>query len=347
MSENARGEKSRADPPLVSVVIPCFNAARYVEAAVCSVLEQNYPNLEIVAVDDGSTDGTAAVLDALEQPVRVVRFPRNRGAAAARNAGFAAARGRFAVALDADDSLRPGAVAALVSAALAHPDARFVIPHVDMVDASGALLRAYPPESQPLDLHAALAMRIPLTAGILIRDPSAAPPVRYDELFGSDSGRSRLRPSRAWRRRRRRPFTLEDWILWIDVAAQDMTAIPAPEARSLYIRQNPASQTADIATRWRDGLSALEHGRRVGLRVHGDCAECRAALARGRRSLADWCLSRDWSLIFDPARPLPARVGAFARVIGRGDRYSTFIVARTCAWRARDAAAARLARRRA
>lgn len=92
----------------VSVVIPAFNSAGTIVRAVESVLRQDEPNLEIIVVDDGSTDRTAELL-AARYPEQVIVFRQeNRGAAAARNRGIAAARGEFVAFLDADDEWEPG-----------------------------------------------------------------------------------------------------------------------------------------------------------------------------------------------------------------------------------------------
>ena len=100
--------------PRVSVVMPAFGAARTIGAAVSSVLTQTYADLELVVVDDGSTDETAAIAAAHPAPVRVVTQP-NAGVAAARNRGIAEATGDLIAFCDADDVLFPGHVEALVS----------------------------------------------------------------------------------------------------------------------------------------------------------------------------------------------------------------------------------------
>jgi glycosyltransferase involved in cell wall biosynthesis len=101
--------------PLVSIVIPCFNAEAWVAAAVESALAQTCRDVEVIAVDDGSTDGSPAVLGRLAGPrVRVIEQP-NRGAAAARNAGLGAAGGEFIQFLDADDLLAPSKIAGQVA----------------------------------------------------------------------------------------------------------------------------------------------------------------------------------------------------------------------------------------
>ncbi|HEU5213588.1 MAG TPA: glycosyltransferase [Gaiellaceae bacterium] len=100
-------------PPRVSVVTPAFDAGQTIGATVASVLGQTYRDLELVVVDDGSTDGTAAIVEAHGGPVRVVR-QENRGVAAARNRGIEAAAGELIAFCDADDFLLPQHVERLV-----------------------------------------------------------------------------------------------------------------------------------------------------------------------------------------------------------------------------------------
>jgi glycosyltransferase involved in cell wall biosynthesis len=95
----------------VSVIVPARNAERHLREALCSALEQDPPPLEVIVVDDGSTDATAALAESLGQPVRVLRQPP-AGIGAARNRGVSAARGEIVGFLDADDRWAPGALAA-------------------------------------------------------------------------------------------------------------------------------------------------------------------------------------------------------------------------------------------
>jgi glycosyltransferase involved in cell wall biosynthesis len=90
------------DAPLVSVVIPAYNAAWCVERAIDSVLAQGVRELELIVVDDGSTDGTAGALARYGDALRVIGKV-NGGLSSARNAGIRAARGRYVAFLDADD----------------------------------------------------------------------------------------------------------------------------------------------------------------------------------------------------------------------------------------------------
>jgi len=109
-----------ADPafaPLVSVIIPAYNRAHLIGRALASVLAQSYRNFEIIVVDDASTDDLAAALAEVDsQQLRCLTHPRNRGAAAARNTGIAAAKGEFVAFLDSDDAWFPDKLAQQVAA---------------------------------------------------------------------------------------------------------------------------------------------------------------------------------------------------------------------------------------
>lgn len=115
-----RRDRSPAFAELVSVVIPCYQQAQYVGEAIESVLAQSYPHLEIVVVDDGSTDNVGEIVSRYPG-VRCVR-EENGGAAAARNAGIRHTNGDFLIFLDADDRLLPEGVAAGVRALEERPE---------------------------------------------------------------------------------------------------------------------------------------------------------------------------------------------------------------------------------
>ena len=97
----------QAHAPLVSVVIPAYNCARFIGDALDSVFKQNYSPLEVYVVDDGSTDETCDVVARYGSAVTLIR-QRNAGAAVARNEGLRRARGRYLALLDADDIWLPG-----------------------------------------------------------------------------------------------------------------------------------------------------------------------------------------------------------------------------------------------
>jgi glycosyltransferase involved in cell wall biosynthesis len=114
--------------PLISVIIPSYNAARYLPQAIESVLAQSYRPFEILVIDDGSTDDTVSVLEKYRSSIRYFRQP-NGGPARARNRGIAEARGRYIAFLDADDIWLPNKLSQQVQclernaeAALVHSD---------------------------------------------------------------------------------------------------------------------------------------------------------------------------------------------------------------------------------
>ena len=101
--------------PLVSVIIPVFNGQAYLAETLACALGQTYPNIEIIVVDDGSTDGSAGIARSFGDRVRLFA-QSNAGAGAARNMGFARSRGEYIFFLDADDVIKPGLVDKLVRA---------------------------------------------------------------------------------------------------------------------------------------------------------------------------------------------------------------------------------------
>lgn len=135
----------------ISVVIPVYNTAPYLDACIASVLGQGGEDVEIICVDDGSTDESATVLakwNAQSPRVRVVRQD-NAGQGAARNRGIAEARGEFLLFVDSDDVLLPGAIALLLREV---GDAQVVA--FDHMTFSGSA-----PVSQSADTHARVVSR--------------------------------------------------------------------------------------------------------------------------------------------------------------------------------------------
>ena len=110
----------------VSVVIPTYNLAQFLPDAIASVREQNWPDLEIIVVDDGSTDDTPGVLERLAREGQLRCFRQeNAGASAARNRGIKEARKEWVAFLDADDLWMPGKLAAQFEALERKPSAAF------------------------------------------------------------------------------------------------------------------------------------------------------------------------------------------------------------------------------
>ena len=123
--------------------MPAFNVEAFVEEAISTLHAQTHPAIELVAVNDGSTDRTGAILDRLAADWRgegrrmIVLHQENAGAADARNAGLARAEGEFVCMLDADDRLAPAAIERLVAVLSADPDLRLAAPLWRHIDADG------------------------------------------------------------------------------------------------------------------------------------------------------------------------------------------------------------------
>ncbi|MGH7582275.1 MAG: glycosyltransferase family 2 protein [Gemmatimonadales bacterium] len=130
------------------MIVPCYNTERYLPAALGSICSQDCRVDEVLVIDDGSIDGSAAIADRWGAPVRCLRQPHG-GAAAARNIGLDAARGDVLAFLDADDTWTPGSLSSRLDALAAAPDAgcaagfteQFISP--DMIEDVGS--RREPP----------------------------------------------------------------------------------------------------------------------------------------------------------------------------------------------------------
>ena len=137
--------------PTVSVIMPAYNAERYLHSAVDSVLRQSLADLELLIVDDGSSDGTVAVAQgyaARDPRVRVLR-QANAGPGPARNTGFRAAAGKFFAFLDSDDEWDETFLAAQIAILRARPDIDVVV--------GNARNRGGPRDGRPITLAEILA----------------------------------------------------------------------------------------------------------------------------------------------------------------------------------------------
>lgn len=128
----------------VSIVTPAYNAAASIEAAVASVQAQTLTDWELLIVNDGSTDGTGAILDRLDDPRIRVFHQANAGASAARNRGLEVATGTYVTFLDADDILPPNALEIRADFLDASPSVDIVNGGI-RVTSDGSLLRRYTP----------------------------------------------------------------------------------------------------------------------------------------------------------------------------------------------------------
>ncbi|MHB8658430.1 MAG: glycosyltransferase [Solirubrobacteraceae bacterium] len=200
--------------PLVSVVTPCFNHGRYFDGFLAGFAAQDYPALELIVVDDGSTD--PETIDALarleaEGSAQILRQPANRGPSAARNRAIDAAGGRYILPVDADNVLVAGAVGSLV-AQLQSAGERigFIYPSVRYFGNRDYTFR--PPA---YNLHALLHGNFVDTCSLLDRDIFDAG-LRYAEDI---------------------ELGHEDWDLALELASRDVLGEPSREIVLLYRKQ--------------------------------------------------------------------------------------------------------------
>ena len=128
------------DQPLVSIVTPSYNQARFLGQAVESVLVQDYPQIEYLVLDGGSTDGSVEILRAHEDRIDHWVSEPDAGQADAINRGWQRSRGQILAWLNSDDRYEPGAISAVVEAFQRHPGADVVAGDCQVIDGHGAFL---------------------------------------------------------------------------------------------------------------------------------------------------------------------------------------------------------------
>jgi glycosyltransferase involved in cell wall biosynthesis len=254
----------------VTVVIPCFNQARYLSAAVASVRAQTLAPAACIVVDDGSTDDTASV--ASRFGVQLLR-QRNAGVAAARNAGLAAARSDFVAFLDADDELLPGALAAEVEAFERHAGVAAVVGRCQPMDADGRALPARHHDIDPDRLYEEwLPRNFVWTPGAALFDRRALEAIG---AFPTDLGPA------------------ADYAVYLRLArTKHVVFLPRELVR---YRQHEAGMSRDPALMLRATLGALRREQRDAP------ASAQAAIRAGLDAWREWygeqiieCLRADW-----------------------------------------------------
>lgn len=132
------------DTPLVSIVTPSFNQANFLEATIQSVLSQDYPNIEYIVMDGGSTDGCVNILEKYAEQLTYWSSEPDAGQTDAINKGFNLARGEIFAWLNSDDIYKPGAITQAVEFLQGHPEVGMVYGEADFIDDAGNWIGIFP-----------------------------------------------------------------------------------------------------------------------------------------------------------------------------------------------------------
>ena len=152
--------------PLISVVMPVYNAGPYLRAAIDSVLAQTYASIELICVDDGSSDNSLDVLRSFGTKITLITCEKNRGIAAARNTGVTQARGEYLAFMDADDVWMPHKLALQHVYFDAHPETQLLFTHMQCFvspELSNEVKRQRACPSQPTPGYLAATACVPMS----------------------------------------------------------------------------------------------------------------------------------------------------------------------------------------
>ena len=174
--------------PLVSVVIPAFNAARFLAETITSVLEQTYSPIEVLVVDDGSTDETPTVIAGFSDHIGTIR-QANEGVAGARNTGLWSVQGEYVCFLDADDWLFPTCIERKVETLEANLGAGACFSWVEVTDEvltpSGLIFKGTSDENALPALLSFIPPAIPCPSNVLIRTELVREAGGFDPRLGT------------------------------------------------------------------------------------------------------------------------------------------------------------------
>jgi glycosyltransferase involved in cell wall biosynthesis len=213
--------------PHVSIVIPCHNYGRFLPAAVASALEQSHVPLEVIVIDDGSTDSSYEVALQFAPAVKVLRQP-NMGLVAVLNRGLRESAGEYVTFLSADDAFRPAYVERLLAALLRQPGTTYAYSSMEYFGARRGVFRARP--FSP----ALLLARNYVNGSALMRRSDALAVGGFDPMFDEI----------AW----------EDWDFWLRLLELGKRGVPVSEPLLFYRQHETASRnpgSRDIRKRLR------------------------------------------------------------------------------------------------
>jgi glycosyltransferase involved in cell wall biosynthesis len=126
--------------PKLSVIVPSYNQGQFIERTIKSIFDQNYPNLEVILMDGGSTDETMAIVERYRENFAFIQSERDGGQSAAIVAGFARATGKYISWLNSDDTYAPGALLALGHYLAANPTVEFAYGNTNIIDADDRVI---------------------------------------------------------------------------------------------------------------------------------------------------------------------------------------------------------------
>ena len=138
-------------PPLVSIITPSYNQARFLRETIESVLSQDYPNLEYIIVDGGSTDGSLEIIKQYSEKLAWWVSEPDHGQTDAINKGFSHASGEILAWLNSDDTYQPNAITQAVESLLAHPEVSMVYGDANLINEQGEVIGQFP--AKQTDLH--------------------------------------------------------------------------------------------------------------------------------------------------------------------------------------------------
>lgn len=211
--------------PLVSVLLPAYNAAPYLREAIDGIRAQTLADWELIVIDDGSTDGTPAILAGCDDPRLIVIRQANAGVSAALNAGLARARGRYLARQDADDISHPERLARLAAFLDAHPE----------IDLVGSTFTAIAPDGSELYTARLMTQPLAIRRFLLAGNCLFHPGVMIRAV--------RLRAMNGYRLDARH---VEDYDLWIRLGpVPRLAALPLPLVRYRVHPDNVSARHAE------------------------------------------------------------------------------------------------------
>ena len=272
-----------ASPVRVSAVVPAYNRAVYLREAIDSALAQGFEGLEVVVVDDGSTDATPEILRGYGDRFRVHR-QENAGQSAAVNRGVDLARGEFVAFLDSDDAWLPGKIARAVALLDAEPAAALLYAAVEMMDGDGRAI----PDPRPPRRTPSGAVLASLLEENFVRTPTAV--FRRKAFLEAGGYDPALR-------------CVNDWDMWLRLATgRPVLRDPVPAARyrlhgdqAVRLRRRLAEERVTVLERHlpRIERDTPEHGPAARRRLAERCLRlARLDLRESRRPDAERLIAR-------------------------------------------------------